>query len=724
MYTTMKDYSKWLFVFSVLITSSIMLVVSGCKKDDKAAPIPVQIKNYYPNSGQGGTLVTVEGEGFLSNINQYKATIAGAEAEVISATSKSIVVRMPAGGKTGSLLVEIGNKAYEVGQYTYQSLTVSRVFPTNGPAGSQIRISGAGFSSIKSPAVVLVNNNEALIVSATDTLIVAEIPVDAGTGAVVVKVDGMEAKGQSFKYQAISGIKPLSGGANTRVTIRGSGFETTTTGNTIDFNGKEASVVSATEEEIVVMAPDGVSTGVVSVNINGQKITGPAFNVVGKPVISMVTPLSGPKGVEMTITGDIFSDIADENKVFINGVEVPVQAAAQKQLKLVVPGGTGSGIIKVVVNDQATDGPSFKDQTLGIAEITPDNGLAGTSITITGTGFSNTASENQVYFNGVPAVIKTATETMLVMDAPAAVSTGEVKVLVNGQEALAPKPFKRAGVITFVGSPANPAFSSSAVGIAMDSHGNLYVTDPQNKVVKKISPSGSISVLQANGADIVFDYPSGIVIDKNDNIFVSDQNIAQIRKITPAGQNLLFSSGFQAGHLMLDNAGNIYANVIGFGAGMNKVNITGNYSRVSGPNWPMYRGAAAGNLYYPDQNINGNNGVAITPVTGLTRNFVGNYSDGGLEDGVGGQAKFNGIMSVILSNPDELIVSERNNYSIRKIQISTATVTTVAKFTPGFADGTLSTAKMGYPVDLVLGKDGSIYVLDANNGAIRKIFLQ
>ncbi len=726
MYTNMKAYNKWLFPVSLLLLSVAALMASGCKKDDKVSEIPVQIRSYYPNSGQAGTLVTIEGEGFLSNIDQYKASIAGTAAEVISATANAVVVRMPADGKTGELSVAIRDKFYKIGSYTYQALSVTRVFPNNGTTGSQIRISGTGFSSIKGPATVSVNSKDALIVSASDTLIVAEIPVDAGTGPVVVKVDGMEAKGQDFKFQLVTGIKPLTGGANTRVTISGSGFETTTTGNMVDFNGKSATVVSATETELVVLAPEAVVTGPLSVNINGQKITGPAFTVVGKPVISVVSPLSGPQGAVMTITGDIFSTVPDENKVFINGVEVPVQSVAKTELKLTLPGGTGSGIVKVVVNDQATEGPQFKDQTLGIAALTPDNGLAGTTVTITGTGFSTVPSENVVYFNGILAPVTAATETSLVLDAPANLSTGDVKVAANGLEAIAPVPFKRAGVITLAGGPASNVLGSFASAIAVDSHGNVYVADRNNMVVKKITPDGLVSVLQANGADIVFGMPVGIVIDKQDNIYVTDQTNNQVRKITPAGQNLLHSSGFAPGHMMIDEAGNLYVNINGFAAGMNKVNIAGGYSRVAGPNWPMGRGAvdAAGNLYYPDQNGNGNNGLDIASVTGGTRNFVGGYYDAALVDGVGRSARFNGISSVVLSKPDELLVADAFNYAIRKVEISTATVSTMIRFTGGFADGTLATAKFNSMTDIAISKDGSIYILDATNKAVRKIFLQ
>lgn len=720
-----KVYSKWLFLFSLLLASSVVLIATGCKKDNKVPPVQIEVTNYYPNSGQAGTLVTIEGKGFSGNLSQYKANIAGTEAEMVSVTAEAMVVRMPASGKTGNIAFVYADKTYEVGQYTYQSLTVSRVFPNNGTVGSQIRISGAGFSSVKEPATVAVNGKAALIVSVTDTLIVAEIPLEAGTGAVTVKVDGMEAKGQDFKYQAVSGIKPLTGGAGTKVSIKGSGFETTSEGNIIDFNGKPATVVSATETEIVVQAPAEVTTGPVSVNINGQKITGPAFTVVGKPVLNVVSPLSGPQGSVMTITGDVFSTVLDENHVFINNVEVPVTAATKNQLTLTLPGGTGSGTVRVVVNDQRTDGPQFKDQTLGITNITPDNGLAGSVITVTGTGFSAVAAANIVTINGVPAVVSTASETSLVLTAPPTVSTGDLKVTVNGLEALAPVPFRRAGVITFVGGPGSSVFSNGTIAMAIDSHDNLYVVDQTGKQVKKITPDGTVSNLQAGGVDIIWNTPSGITIDRNDNIFVSDQGAFNIRKITPAGQNTVHTSGFAAGAISIDANGVIYANVVGFAVGINRVTIAGAYSKINGPLWVFSRSTpdGSGNLYFCDQTSINGNGLRITMADGQTRDFVGN-SEGGYVDGIGLDARFNGVTTQFFSKPGELLVGDNNNKAIRKVDMATRAVTTIAKFAFGYQDGTLSAARFNSMNDMAVGSDGSIYILDAQSKAIRKIFLQ
>lgn len=722
----MNNQHKWNFGIGIMLC--FLLFIGACKKDKVEVPVVAfKIDSYYPNSGNAGTLVSITGEGFGTDIGKYVATISGKAAEVISATATTIVVRMPEGGSTGALALKYDSRNFDLGQYIYQDLSVKTVFPANGPAGSQIRITGEGFSSTAGPAKVFINGKSALVVSASDQIIVVEVPIDAGSGPIEVKVNGKEAKGQNFIYQAIASIKPLSGGKNTKVTITGTGFEELATGNLVDFNGTSATVLEASKERLVVLAPDGVNTGPLSVNINGQKISGPAFTVVAPPDIQIVTPLSGPQGAEMTISGTLFSTVLDENKVFINGVAVAVQSVTESQIKLVVPGGTGSGLVKVVVNDQATDGPQFKDQTLGILSVSPDNGIAGTTVTIKGSGFSTTALNNKVYFNGVLAAVKTATENTLVLDAPVGLSTGDLKVVVAGQEALAPQDFRRAGMMTLAGGPNSNTFGRFMAGIAVDNSGNVYVTDRTNGVVKKITAAGVVSILQANGADITFDTPYGIVIDKQDNIYVSDIGRNQIRKITPGGQNSVYVSGFAPGLMTFDNVGNMYVNIVAAYAGMYKVNTVGSYTKVSGPFWPMSKAVvdADGNLYYVDSGSSSNNGIGrIAAGGGNMGDWAGN-SEAGYQDGVGDRARFNSIAGgLALYGKGKIIAGDRYNYALREVDIASRKVSTLLKLTPGFVDGAFSQAKIGSMDDMAVDKDGNIYILDAENKAVRKVFLK
>ncbi|WP_343321467.1 IPT/TIG domain-containing protein [Sphingobacterium multivorum] len=711
----------------VIISIWMAIATISCsKKEELVDKIPAKVDSYYPNSGKAGTLVTIEGQGFSGAITEFSATVAGGAAEVISATSTSVVLRVPKGDKSGGIVLKYGSNNFDVGTYTYQDLSVSKIFPTNGTGGTQLRIDGEGFGSTDKPAEVYVNSKKALVVSVTDKLIVAEIPEDAGYGAVEVRVDGKKSQGQNFTYQVVRSIKPLTGGAGTKVTLMGEGFEKVSSGNIVDFNGKIAVVLESSPEKIVVVAPAGVSTGPLSVNINEQKISGPKFTVVGKPEIGAVSPLSGPKGAEMTISGLLFSKELDENQVFINGKQVAISSSSENQLKLIIPGGTGSGKVRVVVNDQSVEGPQFKDQTLGIRSISPDNGLAGTSVTLLGTGFSTNAAENRVYFNGVLAPVTSASENKLVMEAPQGVATGEVKVIVGGQDALAPQPFRRAGVMTFVGGAGSTVFGNNLAGMAIDAQGNLYVADPENKQVKKVSPTGSVSILQVDGANAVFDYPTGIVVDTQNNIYVSDQRSNQIFKITAAGKRTIHAKGFSPGAMCLDLSGNLYVAVAGFAQGINKVNLAGGYTKVPGPSWVMAKPFvdSQGVLYYSDQNTSSNNGIEIVR-PGVTRGerWVGG-SDAGYQDGIGTNTYFNGIGGITAGLNNRLIVADNYNYAIREVNMSTREVTTLIKGTNGYVDGTLSTARFGLIKDIVVDKDGNIYLLDVGNKAIRKLFLK
>ena len=85
---------------------------------------------------------------------------------------------------------------------------------------------------------------------------------------------------------------------------------------------------------------------------------------------------------------------------------------------------------------------------------------------------------------------------------------------------------------------------SAPDGMALDSAGNLFVADTQNHTIRKITPAGVVTTFagtagssgstDGTGSAARFNYPTGLAIDASDNLFVSDKNNFVIRKITPA----------------------------------------------------------------------------------------------------------------------------------------------------------------------------------------------
>ena len=92
------------------------------------------------------------------------------------------------------------------------------------------------------------------------------------------------------------------------------------------------------------------------------------------------------------------------------------------------------------------------------------------------------------------------------------------------------------------GTTAESKFYSPS-GLAIDSQGNIFVTDRSNNAIRKISPEGIVSTfaggVQGNadgyGTNAMLYAPSSIAIDSFDNIFFVDQYNGLIRKITPQG---------------------------------------------------------------------------------------------------------------------------------------------------------------------------------------------
>jgi hypothetical protein len=94
-------------------------------------------------------------------------------------------------------------------------------------------------------------------------------------------------------------------------------------------------------------------------------------------------------------------------------------------------------------------------------------------------------------------------------------------------------------------------------GMVADSHGNLFVADQADNVIRKVTPGGDVSVFagrsrvasrtDGTGTEARFDRPRGIAIDAADNLYVTEVGTGSIRKITPSGVVSTLVDGGQPG---------------------------------------------------------------------------------------------------------------------------------------------------------------------------------
>lgn len=130
-------------------------------------------------------------------------------------------------------------------------------------------------------------------------------------------------------------------------------------------------------------------------------------------------------------------------------------------------------------------------------------------------------------------------------------ATGNIYVADNGNNAI--RKITPTGLVSTLagngtagkseGSGKTASFNSP-FGIAVDGGGNVYVADAGNNKIRKIIPDGTVSTFAgsgikgaANGTGVnaSFNTPAGLAVDALGNIYVSDENNNLIRKITPDG---------------------------------------------------------------------------------------------------------------------------------------------------------------------------------------------
>jgi hypothetical protein len=148
------------------------------------------------------------------------------------------------------------------------------------------------------------------------------------------------------------------------------------------------------------------------------------------PTITSFTPDKGPAGTVVTITGTGFSSNVNGTVVYFNGLEATLSQVTSNSIAVTVPAGAATGKVSVKISNHTVESTQTFEviADLSVASFSPARGVAGTSVTITGTGFSTTSSENVVTFNGVAATVTNATATALTVTVPSTAASGKISV--------------------------------------------------------------------------------------------------------------------------------------------------------------------------------------------------------------------------------------------------------------------------------------------------------
>ncbi len=262
------------------------------------------------------------------------------------------------------------------------------------------------------------------------------------------------------------------------------------------------------------------------------------------------------------------------------------------------------------------------------------------------------------------------------------------------------------------GGPATAAQLSNPKGIDLDHAGNIYISDYDNNVIRKVSPSGIITTFAGTGS---FGYSGdggpataaelngtwGIETDAAGNVYLADVDNNVIRKVN------------KATGIITTIVGNGSAAFAGDGGAATAASLN-QPSSISFDD--------AGNLFILDHQ---NNRVRKVNTSGIISTYAGNGLTGFTGDGgPATAARLRIAWGIDADDLGNVYISDEGNRRIRKIDLAGNINTIAGNGSSGYTgDGGLATAaRLGSTVEgLGMDDNGNLLIADQANHVIRKV---
>jgi serine/threonine protein kinase, bacterial len=278
------------------------------------------------------------------------------------------------------------------------------------------------------------------------------------------------------------------------------------------------------------------------------------------------------------------------------------------------------------------------------------------------------------------------------------------------------------GIITTVAGTGNAGYSGDngpadraeldlPSGLAFDSKGNLYIADRSNDRVRRITKDGIITTYAGVGTEgwsgdagpalkAQINKPFGLAFDKKDNLYIADRGNNRIRKVTHDG--IISTLAGDGGFFFMGDNGPAYRASI---AHPTDVAVDDNF-----------------NVYVADRD---NNRIRIIDAQGMIRTIAGT-----------GQREYNGDselaretnlrlpFGIELDKNGKLLIIDRSNYRIRRIDPQNGQVETVAgngKILFGGDGGPAQGARVNFPHGMAVDEKDNLIFSDKGHFRIRKI---
>jgi len=312
----------------------------------------------------------------------------------------------------------------------------------------------------------------------------------------------------------IISYSPTSAAKDSVITIIGTNFSATPSGNIVTINNLPATVLSARSNELTVKVPPHAGIGVLHVQAGGQEASASTIF----QYLYTVSTLAGDGKFGFKDGPGNIAEFNAPDGVGVDGAgNLYVADVLDNRIRKIAPDGQ--------VSTWAGDGTAtFKD---GKGTAAAFRGPYGIAVRSDGALYVADANNNRIR---------------------AITAAAEVTTLAGNDSA----GYKD-------GSGGDARFKNSE-GIAVDAAGNIYVGDTYNSSIRKITPAGVVTTLAGNGSygfqegtgnNARFSFPRALAVDAAGFVFVADGDNQRIRRISPTGEVVTLAGdgtpGFQDG---------------------------------------------------------------------------------------------------------------------------------------------------------------------------------
>ncbi|MDP4814748.1 MAG: FG-GAP-like repeat-containing protein, partial [Saprospiraceae bacterium] len=262
--------------------------------------------------------------------------------------------------------------------------------------------------------------------------------VGAGTtGAVSVTTSNGIASRVGFAFitaspaPTITSFTPTSGKTGKVVKITGTNFTGTTA---VSFGGTAATTFTVVSSTSINATIGAGASGTISVTTASGTGTLAGFTYLPPPTITSFSPTSGKTGQTITITGTNFTGVTAVR--FGNTAASSFTVVSATSITAVVGAGA-TGSIRIVTANGNTNRAGFTFITPTttpptINSFSPSKAAPGNNITLNGTGFHPTLSQNTVWIGATKANISSVTTTTITAKVPVGATTDYIRILNAG----------------------------------------------------------------------------------------------------------------------------------------------------------------------------------------------------------------------------------------------------------------------------------------------------